>query len=49
MHPQISQKDLQTWASYLLDYSLDGINTEDRVMIKGEHITWLLISVLLLT
>lgn len=46
MHPQISQKDLQTWASYLLDYSLDGIKSDDIVMIKGEHITWPLITVL---
>jgi aminopeptidase len=44
MHSQINQKDLQTWASYLLDYSLEGINPDDIVMIKGEHITWPLMS-----
>ncbi len=42
----ISEADLETWADYLLDYSLGGIIPEDVVMIKGEHICWPLISVL---
>ena len=42
----IKKKDLETWAGYLLDYSLDGIKPDDVVMIKGEHITWPLMSVL---
>ncbi|MHC4207676.1 MAG: hypothetical protein ACYSTT_23725, partial [Planctomycetota bacterium] len=46
MDVNISQKDLETWAGYLLDYSLEGITTDDIVMIKGEHITWPLMSVL---
>jgi aminopeptidase len=46
MQINIDQKDLDTWAGYLLDYSLEGINSEDVVMIKGEHITWPLMSVL---
>lgn len=46
MIPQIKQKDLETWADYLLDYSLDGIKKNDIVMLKGEHICWPLISVL---
>ena len=46
MQINISQKDLETWAGYLLDYSLDGIKSGDVVMIKGEHITWPLMSVL---
>lgn len=43
---QVETKELETWAGYLLDYSLDGIKPEDIVMIKGEHITWPLMSVL---
>lgn len=46
MSERISQKDLETWADYLLNHSLDGITPEDIVMIKGEHITWPLMSVL---
>jgi aminopeptidase len=46
MHLDINQKDLETWAEYLLDYSLEGIKSDDIVMIKGEHITWPLMSVL---
>ena len=46
MQTIISQEDLNTWADYLLNYSLDGISPEDVVMIKGEHICWPLISVL---
>jgi len=42
----IDQKDLEIWADYLLDYSLGGIEPDDVVMIKGEHITWPLMSVL---
>lgn len=46
MNSNISKKDLETWAGYLLNYSLGGINKDDVVMIKGEHICWPLISVL---
>lgn len=46
MHAQISEKDLNTWADYLLDYSLGGVEKDDVIMIKGEHITWPLMSVL---
>ena len=46
MHTHIQQKELEIWADYLLDYSLEGIKENDVVMIKGEHITWPLISVL---
>lgn len=46
MQASILKKDLETWASYLLDYSLGGIKPEDIVMIKGEHICWPLMSVL---
>lgn len=46
MDAKISQKDLETWADYLLNYSLEGIRPDDVVMIKGEHICWPLISVL---
>ena len=42
----ISEKDLNTWADYLINYSLDGVTTADVVMIKGENICWPLISVL---
>jgi aminopeptidase len=46
MPANIAQKDLETWADYLVNYSLGGITTDDVVMIKGEHITWPLMSVL---
>ncbi|RJP62350.1 MAG: hypothetical protein C4543_02125 [Ignavibacteriales bacterium] len=46
MKVNISQSDLNTWADYLLNYSLDGILPKDIVMIKGEHVCWPLISVL---
>lgn len=42
----ISQEDLNTWADYILNHSLGGIKPEDIVMIKGEHITWPLVSLL---
>ena len=37
---------LETWAGFLLDHSLSGINPQDRVMIKGERICWPLMAVL---
>jgi aminopeptidase len=46
MNPEIKIEDLKIWAGFLLDYSLGGINPEDIVMIKGEHITWPLMSIL---
>ncbi len=46
MSAKISQKDLETWADYLLNHSLGGIKPEDIVMLKGEHITWPLMSIL---
>ena len=46
MRPNIKQADLEKWADYLLNHSLGGINKDDMVMIKGEPITWPLISVL---
>lgn len=46
MKTNISQKELETWADYLLDYSLGGVQKDDIIMIKGEHITWPLMSVI---
>lgn len=46
MKANINQKELETWADYLLDYSLGGVKKDDIIMIKGEHITWPLTSVL---
>jgi len=46
MIANINQKDLKIWAGYLLDYSLEGIKPDDIVMIKGEHLTWPLMSIL---
>ncbi len=46
MKANISQKELETWADYLLDYSLGGVKKDDIIMIKGEHITWPFMSVL---
>ena len=42
----ISKEKLVKWADYLVDYSLGGVNKDDVVMIKGEHITWPLLSAL---
>ena len=42
----ISQQELEKWADYLVNYSLNGIRSDDVVMIKGEHITWPLMSVI---
>jgi len=46
MQNEIAKKDLETWADYLLNYSLGGIEKNDIVMIKGENISWPLMSVL---
>lgn len=46
MKANISQKELETWADYLLNYSLGDVKKDDIIMIKGEHITWPLMSVL---
>lgn len=43
---RIERSKLEKWAGYLIDHSLGGITSEDRVMIKGEAIAWPLISVL---
>jgi len=42
----IDERDLETWAGYILAHSLGGIDSEDRVMIKGERICWPLMAVL---
>ena len=42
----IDPEALETWAGFLLDHSLSGINPQDRVMIKGERICWPLMAVL---
>ncbi len=46
MSVEIRREDLETWADYLLDHSVDGVGPEDVVMIKGERIGWPLMSVL---
>lgn len=46
MSLEISRAHLETWADYLLDYSLGGVREDDVIMLKGEHITWPLMSVL---
>jgi aminopeptidase len=46
MKAVIEQKDLEKWADYLINYSLNGIRKDDIVMVKGEHITWPLMSVI---
>jgi len=42
----ITEAQLNQWAEYLLNHSLGGIKPEDIVMIKGERITWPLMSML---
>jgi len=46
MQELVKKEDLEIWADYLLEYSLQGINKDDVVMLKGEHITWQLMSIL---
>ena len=46
IEPVVSARDLETWASILLDHALGGIEPADRVMIKGERIGWPLMEVL---
>lgn len=46
MENLISKEDLNIWADYLINYSIDGVTKDDFVMIKGENICWPLISVL---
>ncbi|NOX89923.1 MAG: aminopeptidase, partial [Calditrichaeota bacterium] len=46
MRVEIPREKLEKWAEYLLDYSLDGVQKDDVIMIKGEPITWPLIYVL---
>ena len=42
----IKSKDLEVWAGFLLDHSLGGVTSDDRVMIKGEAVCWPLMAVL---
>ncbi|MCF7885996.1 MAG: aminopeptidase [Candidatus Marinimicrobia bacterium] len=46
MQAKISEEKLEKWADYLLDHSLEGIDEDDVVMLKGEYISWPLIQVL---
>ncbi len=46
MSYEIAKKDLETWADYLLNYSLGGVKNDDVIMVKGENICWPLMSVL---
>jgi len=46
MSIQVDSRALETWSDYLVNYSLGGVSSDDVVMIKGEPITWPLISVL---
>lgn len=46
MSVNISKSDLNKWADFLLDHSLNGVKSNDVIMIKGEHIAWPLISIL---
>ncbi|MBU1099519.1 MAG: aminopeptidase [Bacteroidetes bacterium] len=46
MQAKIKTADLEKWAEYLINHSLGGVNKEDVVMVKGEHICWPLMSVL---
>lgn len=46
MENLISKEDLNIWADYLINYSIDGVTKDDIIMIKGENICWPLISVI---
>lgn len=45
-NPELNPEDLRTWAGHLLNHSLGGIQPNERVMIKGEPITFPLVSIL---
>jgi aminopeptidase len=42
----INERDLETWAGFLIDHSVGGVGPGDRVMIKGERVCWPLMAVL---
>ncbi|HSN56293.1 MAG TPA: aminopeptidase [Candidatus Sulfomarinibacteraceae bacterium] len=42
----IDQRDLETWAGFLVEHSIGGVGPDDRVMIKGERACWPLMAVL---
>ena len=46
MENLISEEKLRIWADYLINYSLEGLNNDDVVMVKGEKICWPLISII---
>ena len=46
MQYEIAKSDLETWADYLLNYSIGGVEKDDVIMVKGENICWPLMSVL---
>ncbi len=46
MSVNIPKEKLIKWADYLLDYSLGGVQKDDVIMLKGEPITWPLLSAL---
>jgi aminopeptidase len=40
----IDARDLETWAGFLLNHSIGGVDAGDRVMIKGERACWPLMA-----
>ncbi|MCC6132653.1 MAG: aminopeptidase [Acidobacteria bacterium] len=40
IEPVISPESLDRWARLLVEHSLGGVTSDDRVMIKGERIAW---------
>ena len=43
---EISKQDLEKWADILIHHSLGGVGEEDRVMLKGEAVSWPLLEIL---
>ena len=46
MAEYIHNRELEIWADYILNHSLGGVSPDDRIMLKGEAITWPLMEVL---
>lgn len=46
MVEHIHDGELERWADFILEHSLGGVSPEDRIMVKGEAITWPLMEVL---
>lgn len=45
-HPRILYSQLKKWATTMVDYSIEGVKKGTKIMVRGESITWPLLSVI---